>query len=145
MGTALRASSSAAPITSAPPHTGDKACPWRKSLRVKLRRAHKIFRTHKSAHNYFRKPWWYRRGNNNALSVLWAMYRVLFLRFTYKRLISRFILCAMRNFLLRIIWRWQGNMSQDKDIDCLPDCKEGCHSIIRNCVTIICWNKLITN
>ena len=21
-----------------------------------------------------------------------------------------------------IIWRWQGNMRQDKDIDCLPGC-----------------------
>ena len=74
-------------------------------------------------------------------------------RFTYKRLFSRCILCAMRNFMpwqfssctgfdpervetqssswsvslymiffFRIIWRWQGNMSQDKDIDCLPGC-----------------------
>ena len=28
----------------------------------------------------------------------------------------------VHDFLLRIIWRWQGNMSQDKDIDCLPGC-----------------------
>ena len=25
----------------------------------------------------------------------------------------------VHDFLLRIIWRWQGNMSQDKDNDCL--------------------------
>ena len=25
-------------------------------------------------------------------------------------------------FFFFIIWRWQGNMSQDKDIDCLPCC-----------------------
>ena len=25
-------------------------------------------------------------------------------------------------FFFRIIWRRQGNMSQDKDIDCLPGC-----------------------
>jgi len=29
----------------------------------------------------------------------------------------------VHDFLLLIIWRWQGNMSQDKDIDCLPGCK----------------------
>ena len=27
----------------------------------------------------------------------------------------------VHDFLLRIIWISQGNMSQDKDIDCLPD------------------------
>ena len=26
----------------------------------------------------------------------------------------------VHDFLLRIIGRWQDNMSQDKDIDCLP-------------------------
>ena len=29
---------------------------------------------------------------------------------------------TVHDFLLRIVWRWQGNMSQDKDIDCLPGC-----------------------
>ena len=75
------------------------------------------------------------------------MYRILLLRFTDYSAALFYALCAIlclgnflhvqaltpkgvllmerkpvHDFLLRIIWRWQGNMSQDKDIDCLPGC-----------------------